>query len=155
MIVLYFIDTGSEPSSLALDLASPVSIGLENNKENLSPDNSVPATSILTPARLVQSLQEQVRVLRRAAEMLVKQSHSKESVTDASVSDKDRDNFESDVAELQEQIVKLKGKQIINLYLNFPIYLKSTGNAFFSLTLHQERTDCYLAHCSQGKQTNS
>ena len=43
----------------------------------------------------------------------------------------------------------------INLYLNFPIYLKSTGNAFFSLTLHQERTDCYLAHCSQGKQTNS
>jgi len=155
MIVLYFIDTGSEPSSLALDLAGPVSIGLENNKENLSPDNGVPATSILTPARLVQSLQEQVRVLRRAAEMLVKQSHSKESVTDASVSDKDRDNFESDVAELQEQIVKLKGKQIINLYFNFPIYLKSTGNAFFSLTLHQERTDCYLAHCSQGKQTDS
>lgn len=104
------LDTGSEPSSLALDLAGQMSIGFENNKENVSPDTSVPGTPIQTPARLVQSLQEQVRVLRRAAEMLVKQSHSKESVTDGSVSDKDRDNFESDVAELQEQIVKLKGE---------------------------------------------
>lgn len=103
------LDTGSEPSSLALDLAGQMSIGFET-KENVSPDTSVPGTPIQTPARLVQSLQEQVRVLRRAAEMLVKQSHSKESVTDGSVSDKDRDNFESDVAELQEQIVKLKGE---------------------------------------------
>jgi hypothetical protein len=53
-------------------------------------------------------LQEQVRLLRRAAEMLVKQSHTKETPNDL-VSDKDRDTFESDVAELQEQIVKLKG----------------------------------------------
>jgi protein bicaudal D len=53
-------------------------------------------------------LQEQVRLLRRAAEMLVKQSHTKDTPNDL-VSDKDRDNFESDVAELQEQIVKLKG----------------------------------------------
>lgn len=48
-------------------------------------------------------------MLRRAAEMLVKQSHTKETPNDL-VSDKDRDNFESDVAELQEQIVKLKGE---------------------------------------------
>lgn len=53
-------------------------------------------------------LQEQVRMLRRATELLVKQSHTKEATNDL-VSDKDRDTFESDVAELQEQIVKLKG----------------------------------------------
>lgn len=93
-------------------MAGPMSIGSENNKENVSPDSSVPGAPIQTPARLVQSLQEQIRVLRRAAEMLVKQSHTKDPTSDT-VSDKDRDTFESDVAELQEQIVKLKGKNLI------------------------------------------
>lgn len=103
------IDAGSGPNSLASDIAGPASIGSEYNKENISPESSVTVTPIQTPTRLLHMLQEQVRMLRRAAEMLVKQSHTKETSNDL-VSDKDRDTFESDVAELQEQIVKLKGK---------------------------------------------
>lgn len=104
-----------------------MSIGSEYNKENISPDASSNASvsaillhqansAAATPSRLLHSLQEQVRVLRRAAEILVKQSNSKESTppaagsaNDGSFSEKDRDTYESDVAELQEQIVKLKG----------------------------------------------
>ncbi|XP_046653913.1 protein bicaudal D-like [Daphnia pulicaria] len=100
-------DAGSGPSSLASDVAGPTSIGSEYNKENISPESSVTVTSLQNPTRLLHMLQEQVRLLRRAAEMLVKQSHTKDTPNDL-VSDKDRDNFESDVAELQEQIVKLK-----------------------------------------------
>ena len=102
------IDAGSGPSSLASDIAGPTSIGSEYNKENISPESSVTVTPVQNPTRLLHMLQEQVRLLRRAAEMLVKQSHTKETPNDL-VSDKDRDTFESDVAELQEQIVKLKG----------------------------------------------
>jgi hypothetical protein len=93
-------------------------------------------------------LQEQVRLLRRAAEMLVKQSHTKDTPNDL-VSDKDRDNFESDVAELQEQIVKLKGillsKSIIRI-------IKCNGKLFFcfSFALNQERANCHSTHCRQG-----
>ncbi len=90
-------------------MTGPMSIGMDNNKENISPDVSGTAlSSPATPSRLLHSLQEQVRILRRAAEVLVKQSHTKESSADATVSEKDRDIYESDVAELQEQIVKLK-----------------------------------------------
>lgn len=104
-----FPDVGSGPSSLASDVAGPASIGSECNKENISPESSVTVTPVQTPTRLLHMLQEQVRMLRRAAEMLVKQSHTKEAPNNDLVSDKDRDTFESDVAELQEQIVKLKG----------------------------------------------
>ncbi|XP_057372828.1 protein bicaudal D-like [Daphnia carinata] len=100
-------DVGSGPSSLTSDITGPPSIGSEYNKENISPETSVTVTSVHSPTRLLHMLQEQVRMLRRAAEMLVKQSHAKETPSEL-VSDKDRDTFESDVAELQEQIVKLK-----------------------------------------------
>lgn len=96
---------------MASDFAGPTSIGSEYNKENISPETSVTVSPLHSPTRLLHMLQEQVRMLRRAAEMLVKQSHTKET-TNEIVSDKDRDNFESDVAELQEQIVKLKGNQL-------------------------------------------
>nr|CAH0104704.1 unnamed protein product [Daphnia galeata] len=106
------VDAGSGPSSLASDIAGPTSIGSEYNKENISPESSVTVTPVQNPTRLLHMLQEQVRLLRRAAEMLVKQSHTKETPNDL-VSDKDRDTFESDVAELQEQIVKLKGYLVV------------------------------------------
>ena len=76
-------------------------------------------------------LQEQVRLLRRAAEMLVKQSHTKEASNDL-VSDKDRDTFESDVAELQEQIVKLKGIRLLTSIIRWV----RMENCFFSFTLN-------------------
>ena len=110
--ILFHADVGSGPNSLASDVVGPASIGSEYNKENISPDSSVTVTPVQTPTRLLHILQEQVRMLRRAAEMLVKQSHTKETSSDL-VSDKDRDTFESDVAELQEQIVKLKGKLLL------------------------------------------
>lgn len=97
---------------MASDIAGPTSIGSEYNKENISPETSVTVTPVHSPTRLLHMLQEQVRMLRRAAEMLVKQSHTKETPSEL-VSDKDRDTFESDVAELQEQIVKLKGKLLL------------------------------------------
>lgn len=65
-------------------------------------------TPLHSPSRLIQALQEQVRLLRRAAEGLIKQSHTKDT-SSGEATDKDRDSYESDVAELQEQIVKLKG----------------------------------------------
>ena len=98
------LDNGSEPSSLVSETNGPQS--LECNKENVSPESSV--TPVHSPSRLIQTLQEQVRLLRRAAEGLVKQSHTKDG-SSAEAADKDRDSYESDVAELQEQIVKLKG----------------------------------------------
>ena len=122
------IDAGSGPSSLASDVAGPTSIGSEYNKENISPESSVTVT-VQNPTRLLHMLQEQVRLLRRAAEMLVKQSHTKETPNDL-VSDKDRDNFESDVAELQEQIVKLKGMLTIIIRLS-----GVTENFVFALAL--------------------
>ena len=100
----------SGPSSLASDAAGPVSFGSESNKENVSPDNgsSTPAPVLPTPTRLLQLLQEQIRVLRRAADSLAKQGGAKDpSVVDGAPDS--RDTTESDVAELQEQIVKLKG----------------------------------------------
>ena len=90
--ILFHADVGSGPNSLASDVVGPASIGSEYNKENISPDSSVTVTPVQTPTRLLHILQEQVRML---------------------VSDKDRDTFESDVAELQEQIVKLKGKFLL------------------------------------------
>lgn len=145
-----FSDVGSGPSSLASDMAGPTSMGSEYNKENISPESSVTVAPILTPTRLVHTLQEQVRMIRRAAEMLVKQSHNKESSHDL-VSDKDRDTYESDVAELQEQIVKLKGTLFLLLgktALNICIFS-------FSVTVYKTRTNCHSAHRCQSKQADS
>ena len=97
------IDSG--PNSLSSDMAGLVAdAGTDGNKENVSPD--VATISWKNPSQLVHSLQEQIRILRRAADVLIKQT-SKETIAD-DVSDKDRDTFESDAVELQEQIVKLK-----------------------------------------------
>ena len=83
--------------------------GADGNKENVSPDV---ASSVFwkNPTQLINSLQEQVRILRRAADVLVKQNSSAKDAATDEVSDKDRDAFESDTIELQEQIVKLKCK---------------------------------------------
>lgn len=98
----------SGPNSLSLDITGLTSdVGSDGNKENVSPDVASPIFW-KNPSQLVNSLQEQVRILRRAADVLVKQnSGAKDAVAD-DVSDKDRDTFESDAVELQEQIVKLK-----------------------------------------------
>jgi len=97
------LDSG--PNSLSSDMAGLVAdAGTDGNKENVSPD--VATISWKNPSQLVHSLQEQIRILRRAADVLIKQT-SKETIAD-DVSDKDRDTFESDAVELQEQIVKLK-----------------------------------------------
>ena len=102
----------SGPSSLASDSAAgPTSLGStsESNKENISPGDvsQISITAVPTPTRLLHSLQEQVRVLRRAAEGLIKQNSSPKEISDSGADGKD--SSESDVAELQEQIVKLKG----------------------------------------------
>lgn len=62
-------------------------------------------TGLQTPTRLLQSLQEQVRVLRRAAEALTTAAPAPAGPASSEA----KDASESDAAELQEQIVKLKG----------------------------------------------
>lgn len=99
-------------------------------------------TPVHSPSRLIQTLQEQVRLFRRAAESLVKQSHTKDT-TSAETADKDRDSYESDVAELQEQIVKLKG-ELLSLLLQ--------GNLSLSRFLTQlcfQRNVSKLLPCAQ------
>jgi len=122
---MFFIGlSDSGPNSLSSDITGLASDATpDGNKENVSPDA---ASSIFwkNPTQLVNTLQEQVRILRRAADVLVKQnSGAKDAVTD-DVSDKDRDTFESDAVELQEQIVKLKCKVFPILFLPLKMNLK-------------------------------
>lgn len=119
--------TDSGPNSLSLDITGLTSdVGSDGNKENVSPDVASPIFW-KNPSQLVNSLQEQVRILRRAADVLVKQnSGAKDAVAD-DVSDKDRDTFESDAVELQEQIVKLKCETFLYLKENLFIFYGSVG----------------------------
>ena len=98
--------TDSGPSSLASDMPS---LGSESSALMAMAAPGVNADSLVTQPTatlLLQSLQEQVRILRRAAEAMVKPSAN--NGAGGKVEGSGEDASEADLAEHQEQIVKLK-----------------------------------------------